>query len=316
MRTGAYIGLKLSWAKTDMKANYHIEAAGATEEILLTNGLIKAVVVPAQGGRVVELSREGANVLYRNPALLGKKAGRDTGEWLNFGGYKAWISPQSRWQWPPPFELDSGEYRYRVEAAGDGITIGLESIPSGALGLQLTREIRMEDDSERIAMIDTLKNLSDRTVSWGLWGNAQVQTPGHGIVKLHSDPYTGGVMFYQLFDFPGQEAFEISKGLPKSITAYCGGSIERYKIGMLTDQCEIEYHCTGCGKELVLTVTFEYQGDSGYPNHNNIEIYNDMSMPYAELEILGPVGDIEPEGSICLKQEWRLEEQTVKTRQP
>ncbi len=81
-------------------------------------GPMSATVVPAWGGRLMELSRDGgANALWTDPAAVTNgldSAGRQI--WKNVGGEKTWVGSQGPgWRgfnpdgkvWPPPSWFDS-----------------------------------------------------------------------------------------------------------------------------------------------------------------------------------------------------------------
>src|ERR1041384_218159 len=85
--------------------NYH----GWTNSILVSNGRVEAVIVPAIG-RVMQFRFAGEEdgPFWENSAMTGKAPDPAATEWGNFGGDKTWPAPQSDWPkttpraWPPP----------------------------------------------------------------------------------------------------------------------------------------------------------------------------------------------------------------------
>ena len=94
-------------------------SAGAyPSPLFLNNGPMSATVVPAWGGRLMELRRDGgANALWTDPEAVANgfdSAGKPI--WKNVGGEKTWVGSQGPgWRgfapdgsvWPPPSWFDS-----------------------------------------------------------------------------------------------------------------------------------------------------------------------------------------------------------------
>src|SRR4030095_14408516 len=73
------------------KTTYH----GWPDSLVLSNGKVEAVIVPAVG-RVMQFHFVGEeDVFWENTALQGKPADPAAQEWLNFGGDKTRPSPQA-----------------------------------------------------------------------------------------------------------------------------------------------------------------------------------------------------------------------------
>ncbi|RIH59050.1 hypothetical protein D3C59_30545 [Streptomyces sp. SHP22-7] len=80
------------------------------EVVEVDNGLVRLVIAPALGGRVLSAVRDGREFLHRNPELLddalGARDPRTVGPhdgpmsaWRNWGGDKTWPAPQG-WSGP------------------------------------------------------------------------------------------------------------------------------------------------------------------------------------------------------------------------
>lgn len=292
--------------------NYNIKRNKETEEIFMTNGIINVIAVPQQGGRILEYSINGFNVLYRNKELEGKKNDinkeRIPENWLNFGGYKGWPAPQTVWQWPPVFDIDQNTFRYEIKNSEKSIELKLTSIISETKpirGLQFIRTITLYDNCSDMSVEEKIVNHSENAVQWAVWDNTQVLSPGFAEIKLNSNVFTGGITFYQDFDIPSSNAYSIRKEERKILTINCN-RMEKFKAGVVTDSGEVSYKCTAYDKNIILKKQFEYEGQVVYPHGSNIEVYVDTSLPYAELEILGGMKLIEPGKSINLKVNWNL----------
>lgn len=80
--------------------------------VSLTNGIVEAVVVPSIG-RVQQFRFVGDTngAFWENRPLFGRTA---SGYYSSFGGDKAWPSPQSDWNWPPPKGFDGSAFTVTV----------------------------------------------------------------------------------------------------------------------------------------------------------------------------------------------------------
>src|SRR2546430_1617960 len=71
---------------------------GWSDSLVLSNGKVEAVVVPAVG-RVMQFRFVGEDdIFWENASLQGKSANPASQEWNNFGGDKTWPSPQADWE--------------------------------------------------------------------------------------------------------------------------------------------------------------------------------------------------------------------------
>lgn len=288
-----------------------VEKNNETEEIIIDNGIIKAVIVPQQGGRIVEFSKDGCNVFYRNKdfiGIAGAPEAEETAEnWKNFGGYKGWHGPQSLWGWPPVFEMDMADFSYYIEKSDDKVIVTLKAPESSKLGFRSVRTIIINDNSNELGLKEEFINTSGKEEYISVWDNTQVITPGTAEITLHSDRFLNGVSFFHNFPFPTEDAYALSDaGDDKVISIKCENK-EKFKIGVLTDKCEISYLCRAYDKTIKYTKKFNYEGLCVYPHGNNIELYSDNALTYAELEVLTSMKSFGEGESISLQEIWSLE---------
>lgn len=143
----------------------------------ISNPVVRLVVVPQIGGRIMEYSLEGENAFWQNESELGKVTGNDVGKsWHNYGGYKAWNAPESRWA---PVDRD---YFYdsmpaQVEPLSDGSGVRVTTAPIPHLGYQFTRDIVLADTTSRVRLIERMRNVTDHEISWSVWDVTQVRVP-------------------------------------------------------------------------------------------------------------------------------------------
>lgn len=291
--------------------NYSIVKCKNTQEIILENGIIKVIIVPEQGGRILEFSTENLNVLFRDVDLIGIKGDINAEyipeNWLNFGGYKGWPAPQSKWAWPPIFDIDLNVFAYDIVELENSLVVTLSSPISNTIGLKFIRKIVFEDKCNHITIKETIVNLNEEPVQWAVWGNTQALSPGYVDIKLNSDVFIGGITFYQDFDIPSRNSYCVIKEDKKILRLNCNNE-EKFKVGLVTDDEIIRYYCSAYKhKTLLLSQKFQYEGQVVYPHGSNVEVYVDDKHPYTELEILGGMSNIMPGESKSIQMVWQLE---------
>ncbi|MGW0788094.1 DUF4380 domain-containing protein [Streptomyces sp. NPDC002911] len=165
------------------------------EVVEVDNGLIRLLIAPTLGGRILSAVRDGKEFLHRNPALLDQELNardpRTVGPhdgpmsaWHNWGGDKTWPAPQgwsgpAEWAGPPDPVLDSGPYACAVDLADDGsrAVITLTSADDPRTGLRLTRRIALEAGRSDFGLWLAALNTGAQSVRWALWNVTQL--PGH-----------------------------------------------------------------------------------------------------------------------------------------
>jgi hypothetical protein len=124
-----------------------VDYKGWTGSYEISNGKTKLVVVPQIGGRVMEYSVDGKNVVWQNKDLIGKVV-ESPKEWPNYGGYKNWNAPQDLWGFPPDEDLDWNPAK--VEPLADGVRITGRT--SRKYGLAFIKEIHLQPESSKVQL--------------------------------------------------------------------------------------------------------------------------------------------------------------------
>lgn len=154
------------------------------EALRWTNGTVDLVIVPATG----RIMRYGfvnePNVLWENPDPQAK-ANR-IGGWINYGGDKAWIWPQSAWHkhlgrwWPPPVDNLPEPY----ESNFDGQRLTLRSPAMGAGKIRLVREIELSPTGTTLRTRTRLENAAPGLMAWQV---TQIPVPDEIFVRPAAD---------------------------------------------------------------------------------------------------------------------------------
>jgi hypothetical protein len=147
--------------------------------IVMQNDLITLATVPAIGGRIMQYDLGDHSSIFINSDELGKTyTPSQDGQWHNFGGYKTWPAPQSRWPgtWPPPYTLDRGNYDFQIDSLSNDSAATLVTSPVEqwvAPGIQFERRATIFPGSSRVKMEQTIINTGKNAVSWGVWSITQ-----------------------------------------------------------------------------------------------------------------------------------------------
>lgn len=177
----------------------------------LANGLLRVLVVPEIGGRIIQVYLGDQPFLFVNPRLLGqvfdpKQLGPGD-EWKNYGGSKVWPAPQGwssddEWPGPPDLILDGSPFACRVvEESTESVAIHLTSPHDEYTGLTFSREIRIFRGSADVQISHAMKNTSRRPVRWSIWQVTQhdahpdlaVFVPAATCHKLYGDDHYPGL---------------------------------------------------------------------------------------------------------------------------
>jgi hypothetical protein len=274
----------------------------------LANPLVRVVVVPQIGGRIMEYSLLGENVIWRNPAELGVVMPSDLGKkWHNYGGYKAWNAPQARWRAP---DYDNF-YDYApakaepISSTGDGeqmVGVRVTTAPIPHLGFQFIRDVFLSDRTSRVRIIETMRNVSNREIEWSIWDVTQVKAPCWIAFPLHVTKHCPDGWRRLL----GPEYPD-----PHSVTALGKIGVMRYsgaldKAGTPSPDGWIVY----IKDQLAYVKQWGVRTvDAEYPDFGcSAQAFTaDKAMGgYAEIEVLGPMVKLKPGETASLTQDWFL----------
>ncbi|MBN2411550.1 T9SS type A sorting domain-containing protein [candidate division KSB1 bacterium] len=151
---------------------------------VMGNGLITTATVPDIGARIMQYDLGGHKSIYVNNNELGKTyTPENNNVWPNFGGFKNWPAPQSRWSWPPPPILDYGKYETEIISdTPDSVSIRVSSPVEkwDAPGIRFVRLLTIYKGSSRVKVDQTMVNEGSVKENWSMWDITQciVNHPG------------------------------------------------------------------------------------------------------------------------------------------
>jgi len=146
----------------------------------LSNRWVQLIVVPQNGGRLMQVTFAGHPYLFVNPKLAGTYRPPAPGQWFNYGGDKLWLLPEGNndeQHWVGDSDqLDDGPFTFRKLSEGQQCEIELTGPADPQTGIQFVRTIHLEADSPRIRFHATMKNISGHTLEWSMQSVSQYNT--------------------------------------------------------------------------------------------------------------------------------------------
>ena len=146
----------------------------------LSNRWVQLVMLPQNGGRLIQVTFAGHPYLFVNPQYEGKYLPPSTTQWFNYGGDKLWLLPEGNedeQHWVGNSDvLDDGPFTFRKLSEGPGCGVELTGPADPLTGIQFQRTIRLENDSPRIRFHATMKNISGHSLEWSMQSVSQYDT--------------------------------------------------------------------------------------------------------------------------------------------
>src|SRR3954451_5287262 len=146
----------------------------------LSNRWVQLIVIPQNGGRLIQVTFDGHPYLFVNPKFAGKYFPPGSSQWFNYGGDKLWLLPEGNndeQHWPGNSDvLDDGQFTFRKVSEGQQCEIELTSPSDPQTGIQFIRTIRISADSPRIAFHSSMKNITGHTLEWSMQSVSQYDT--------------------------------------------------------------------------------------------------------------------------------------------
>ncbi len=255
----------------------------------LVNDHFSLIIVPSLAGRVMELIVSEKNFLWINEPLL---KGAKVKGWKNWGGYKTWIAPQSKWKKIdlPDEQMDQSEWHIvGVADSAAATSIELRSPLIKWAGVVLNRRVTLRAREAKIFIRESILNASDANQTWALWGVAQFPVPGvatfpndaiKNIRKLHGKPHE----------------FKAKK------LKFDGDS--KWKVGALTSEGWGTYQAKGWRDGI--TVRFSASPNHPHADESNLEAWSNSNPDYMELEWLSPLMTLKPGEERFFETQWEI----------
>lgn len=294
--------LLLMLAASQSQARVTVERVnyrGWADSYRINAGKYSMVVVPDIGGRIMEYSMDGRNVMWENPDEFGRTYSI-TREWRNYGGYKTWIAPQETWGWPPDPMLDFGKANVEVLQNPKGLPVlKVIGAPSLDTGLLFTKEISLDESGEAVVK-QAVHNIGGKRLSCSIWDVTQLGIPCYTAVPLKAKSRFKDGVSYILAESKNSTQFTLRDGL--FITRYQG---DLGKVGADSDGPWMIWF----KDDLAYVKQFEpMEKGAEYPDGGcSAEVFtSDAKLGYVEMEVLGPIKELKPGAELEMTEKWRL----------
>jgi hypothetical protein len=242
----------------------------------LESGPYAVEIDPSDGGRIVEFSLDGQNVLIT----------RDESP-LAYGN-SFWPSPQADWDWPPPPELDRLPWQAKAERGA----LMLESGANASLGLRARERVRFEPSSHVLFIEYTLENVGQVPRRVAPWQNSRVRPRGLTFYPTNARTLPGSTL-----ELVMQEGVAWLLHDPTTMVE----NEKSFGDGSEGFLAHVE-------KDLLFVKAWDgVPREKQAPGEGEIELYVDKTGLFVEIEEQGPYEELAPGSSLVWAVAWLLE---------
>ncbi|GAB5410730.1 MAG: hypothetical protein BalsKO_30950 [Balneolaceae bacterium] len=277
---------------------------------VMDNGIITIATVPEIGAKIMQYDLGTHSSMFVNPDEVGKTyTPQSNSSWPNFGGFKNWPAPQSRWNWPPPPTLDFGSYEAISESSGDTVSLTVTSQIEQwrSPDLRFKRKTSLFTGTSRVQVQQTIINEANMAQEWSMWDVTQNITnhPGeedfdnfrvYFPINPDSEYGSDGVR-----TSAGSNAWlgEVADGIygvqfrPESKKIFADSH-----LGWIAYVDEREGY--------MYAKTFDIDESAEYPDDGaRVEVWINADPYYLEVEVLSPIINIPANGgSYTFTEDW------------
>jgi hypothetical protein len=275
-----------------------VDFFGYTGCLRLENSSTRVVLCHQAGGRVLEYSLHGVNVIYLDPAGAGWTT--TTGGRSNMTGGRFDIGPE---QVNPPRPV-LWEGAWTPEITGPRAA-RLTSQHDPATGVQLVRDFRLSETSSRLDITQTIRNVSDQTCEYCHWSRTFALGGGIAIVPL--TPPSRFPNFYtmrqgrdEILIRPVDEHIRVRDGFLEILAPPA-----HPKLGIESYAGWFAYLMPNDLAFLKRFPAYRDRSHSEVDGHN-VSIWYPQAGPMIELEPLGPRERLAPGDSASFTESWEL----------
>lgn len=279
-----------------------IQYFGYSKAIEIKNKTTRVVLCPEVGGRVLEYSLNGKNVLYLSDSekqwVPGQKAESSAGR---FDIGPEYIVPNRPALW-------SGEWTAEVTGLH---SVKMTSSKDKATGVQLVREFVLDQSSTHLSCTQTIINVSATSREWCHWSRTFVVGKGICVIPLTppadspQSRFSKGYVMYENRGLIGVEPRDPQIRRVKN-TLQIFPTPRQPKLGFDSYVGEIAYVAPN---DLLFLKRFKTYPNRVYNEVAGLTIsvwYPDREM--VELEPIGPREILEPGKSASFTEHWWLKE--------
>jgi len=254
-----------------------------------------AMIIPTIGGRIVSYGR-GENILFDNPDYRGKTLENTAPDALAQGytGYNVDLGPELR-RIPRHLTLWMGKTTASTIQGGARLVSGHDP----AVGMTLIKEVRIDDRTGGLDVIQVMKNTSERDQAYCLWDRTLCRGGGFAFFPLHpksARPSGWSAMKDGKYSGTSHPNVKVLDGI---LVAKAEGPPS--KLGADSDAGWIAYVR---GRQLFVKFFPYFPGGKYTDGENSVELYFDPRV--CELEPLSPEVSLKPGEEHTFPEKWVL----------
>lgn len=280
------------------------------------HGNLTLILVPQVGGRIMSVLWKGQEMSFVNPKCQGRvldiasvadihHAKKQFG-FLLWGGDKTWLAPQDRWTDSDPFlDLDSGVYEMSVDPMTSAVT--MISPVCRETGIKIERTVSVGANADTWTVASRVINASDHPVRWAPWDVDMMLRPA--TVFMPTSPTSAFPQGVKTFD---------NEGMSKSVRDNVVGFVDDIAVVSCKEAVKFKYGVDADEGQILAVLEPDGMGPVGYcktvPTFHPqpyghgcvLEIFNSSLYPYIEMEVHGPVTDLQPGEDFTLRVDSAL----------
>ena len=263
--------------------------------LLLTDGLVEAVVTADVGPRVVCCNFVGEpNLFYENPAEMGLTGGD---VWRTYGGHRLWPSPEtmSRCYYPDNLPIEA-------ETLPNGIHLRQYIEPNNGIEKEIT--IILDEKTHEFTVAHHLTNRNNWPVTLAPWALSVMANGGVGIVPQFRKADAEGLLpnrWLALWPYTDMNDSRATWGAHYIMLAHDARKTNPIKFGLSVPEGWTAYANAG----YLFLKRFSFDPKAVYPDGGmNVEIYADAQI--LELESLGPLQTVCPGAATTHTEVWSI----------
>ncbi|WP_040196540.1 hypothetical protein [Candidatus Soleaferrea massiliensis] len=215
--------------------------------------------------------------------------------WHIYGGHRLWLSPEKN---PDTYYPDNDPVEYEI------LENGAVFIPKPQIhnNIQYKLTYTLDAASARVTLKQEVRNLSRETIRRALWGITVMDKEGVEIIPQPTKDtglLANRVLAVWAYSDLSDERIKFGK---EYITLKQDPqAASNFKIGINNEKGWVAYANKGC----VFKVQYDVNEQGDYPDYGvSLETYT--SNLILEVETLGELHDIEPDGTACHIEHWDL----------
>lgn len=274
-----------------------VECCGYGNCIALENDTTRVVLGHHCGGRILEYSLKGRNILFQDRATDGWMY--SPGKKIEPGAGRCDIGPEKTI--PPHPALWLGTW---TAAAMENGRARLTSVMDKATGVRLIRDFQLDANSSHLSFKQTIRNISKHPITWCHWSRTFGVSGGICVIPLEgSSRFPHSYIMYErgpLINYePNDRNIRIRDGFLEIL-----GPPRQPKLGMDSHAGWLGYVMKN---DLLFLKRFPVYPDRVYGEIAGltISIYYPKE-DFCELEPIGPMERIAPGQSASFTEDWWL----------